>query len=223
MALSRLNYNSLNVTPTASKGIGFDSGADDLSIDFAGGSITFIKKLTSDGSDDDLSFVDGTPDVVLDSTYKEYMFIFNNIHPETDSTHLQFQANAAGGSGYNETMTTTHFRAINNEAGTDAYLHYHNDPAELDQAQGTAFQIIASYLGSDTDHASSGILHLYNPSSTTFVKHFMCEATISNPNDYEQHNYVAGYFNTTSAIDEIQFKMSADEIQGGTITLYGIN
>ena len=93
MALSRLTYNSLNVTPTASKGIGFDSGADDLSTDFAGGAMTFIKKLTSDGSDDTLSFVDGTSDVVIDSTYKEYMFIFNNMHPETDATEFQFQGN----------------------------------------------------------------------------------------------------------------------------------
>ena len=120
MALSRLNYNSLNVTPTASKGIGFDSGADDLAATFTGGSMTFIKKLTSDGSDATLDFVDGTSDVVLDSTYKEYMFICNDIHPETDDTNFTFQGNVAGGSGYNETMTTTFFQALHFEDDSEA-------------------------------------------------------------------------------------------------------
>ena len=115
MALSRLTYNSLNVTPTASKGIGFDSGADDLAATFTGGSMRFIKKLTSDGSDDDLSFVDGTSDVVLDDTYKEYLFLFKDIHPETDIVDFVFQGNAAGGSGYNETITSTYIRAYHQE------------------------------------------------------------------------------------------------------------
>ena len=87
MALSRLTYNSFNVTPTASKGIGFDSGADDLAATFSGGAMTFIKKLTASSSAT-LSFVDGTSDVVLDNTYKEYLFTFNNIHPETDEDYF---------------------------------------------------------------------------------------------------------------------------------------
>ena len=221
MALSRLNYNSLNVTPTASKGIGFDSGADDLSIDFAGGSMTFIKKLTSDGSDDTLSFVDGTSDVVLDDTYKEYMFIFNNIHPETDKVIFGFQGNAAGGADYNETITSTAFAAEIAEDGTFSGLSYQT---AYDQAQGTAFQALANAVGNDNDQCCSGYLHLFNPSSTTFVKHFIaeCNTYFTDTLEFTLRANIAGYFNTTSAIDEIQFKMSSDEIQGGTIALYGI-
>ena len=182
-----------------------------------GGALTFIKKLTSDGSDDDLSFVDGTSDVVIDSTYKEYCFIFNNIHPETNDVFFQFQGNAAGGSGYNETITSTHFTTYHFEDGTASGLAYRSGN---DQAQATGFQRLSEEIGNGNDESLSGYLHLFNPSSTTYVKHFIARTSgqIGTPRDV----YVAGYFNTTSAIDEIQFKMSADEIQGGTICLYGI-
>ncbi len=182
-----------------------------------GGSMTFIKKLTSDGSDDDLSFVDGTSDVVLDSTYKEYLFTFNNIHPETNDVFFQFQGNAAGGSGYNETITSTHFRAYHFEDGTASGLAYRTGN---DQAQATGFQRLSEEIGNGNDESLSGYLHLFNPSSTTYVKHFTARTAgqIGSPRDV----FVAGYFNTTSAIDEIQFKMSSDEIQGGDICLYGI-
>ena len=183
------------------------------------GSMTFIKKLTSDGSDDTLSFVDGTDDVVIDSTYKEYLFLFKDIHPETNGANLSFQGNAAGGSGYNETITSTFFSAYHNEADTAAAIVYDTGS---DQAQGTAFQAIDTGIGNDNDQCKVGYLHLFNPSSTTFVKHFICVSNNYVASDYSQQDHIAGYFNTTSAIDEIQFKMSADEIQGGTISLYGI-
>jgi len=186
----------------------------------AGGSMTFIKKLTSDGSDDDLSFVDGASDVVIDSTYKEYMFIFKDIHAETDSTHFSFQANAAGGSGYNETITSTMFRAQHAEDGTSGQLDY--DDNDYDLAQATGFQKLNQNLGNAADESLSGYLHLFNPSSTTFVKHFISRTSAYQPTNRALDTYVAGYFNTTSAIDEIQFKFASDEIQGGTITLYGI-
>ena len=220
MALSRLNYNSLNVTPTASKGIGFDSGADDLAATFSGGAMVFIKKLTSDGSDDDLSFVDGTSDVVLDSTYKEYLFIFKDIHPETDAADFGFQANVAGGSGYDETITSSYFRAVHNEADTASTLSY---DANRDQAQGTGFQEIASDVGNENDQSACGSLHLFNPSSTTFTKHFILRSSVYIADTGARDQHVAGYFNVTAAIDEIQFKFNSGEIQAGTITLYGIN
>ena len=221
MALSRLNYNSLNVTPTASKGIGFDSGADDLAATFSGGDMVFIKKLTSDGSDATLDFVDGTSDVVLDSTYKEYMFIFNNIHPETNGAQFSFQGNAAGGSGYNETITSATFRTYHNEGDTDTTIGYTTDG---DQADGTAFQKFSeATTGSDNDQCCAGYLRLFNPSSTTFVKHFIGIQQVYDPDDYSITGFFAGYFNTKSEIDEIQFKFSSGEIQAGTISLYGIN
>ena len=129
------------------------------------GSMVFIKKLTASSSST-LSFVDGTSDVVLDSTYKEYLFTFKNIHAATDNTQITFQANASGGSGYNETITSTYFQAYNNEADNDRSLSY---VTSRDQAQGTSFQKIADGLGTDNDQSASGFLHIFNPSSTTFV------------------------------------------------------
>jgi len=186
---------------------------------FSKGSTTLIKTLTSDGSDDDLSFVDGSSSVVLDSTYKEYLFIFNDIHPQNDDVIFQFQGNAAGGSGYNETMTTTAFNVYQREDDGGTVFGYH---ASSDLAQGTGFQTLCEGLGADNDHSLTGYLHLFNPSSTTFVKHFIAQTQYVHASDRSYGMYTAGYFNTTSAIDEIQFKMDGGEIQGGTIQLLGV-
>jgi len=183
------------------------------------GEMRFIKKLTSDGSDDDLTFVDGTDDVVLDDTYKEYLFTFNNIHPETDEAHLTVGFRD-GGSAYDATKTTTYFQAYHNENDSTTALSY---ITSRDLAQSTDFQQIANTIGNDNDQQTSGYLHLFNPSSTTFVKHFYSRFNIYNAGNYSVDNYVAGYCNVTAAIDAVQFKMSSDEIQAGDICLYGIN
>jgi|TARA_R100000482_G_C5049099_1_gene111864 hypothetical protein len=218
MALNKLKFSSINVTPVANQAIKFNSSANGFETGSAGGAITFIKKLTASSSST-LSFVDGSSDVVLDNTYKEYLFIFNNIHPQTDAQKLTFQGNASGGSGYNETITSTFFRAYSEESGTTA-LSYDTGG---DQAQGTSYQQISDSVGSDTDQCCSGFLHLFNPSSTTFVKHFIARTNTYQSSDYSIDVFSSGYFNTTSAIDEIQFKMASGNIDSGTITLYGIN
>ena len=186
------------------------------------GEMRFIKKLTA-SSDSELSFVDGTDDVVLDDTYKEYLFTFNNMHPSatTGNPVLSFQGNAAGGSGYDETMTTTHWRTGHNEDDSDQFLSYNTGG---DQAEGTGFQqIVDGDTGGDNDQSCAGYLHLFNPSSTTFVKHFISKTHTSTADDSVRTTFNAGYFNTTSAIDEIQFKMSTGNIDAGDICLYGIN
>ena len=185
---------------------------------FSKGTFTLIKTLTASSSAT-LSFVDGTSSVVLDSTYKEYLFIFNNIHPATDGAEFQFQGNAAGGSGYDETITSSHFDAYHGEDGTGATLSYMTG---FDQAQGTSFETISRDVGNDNDQATSGFLHLFNPSSTTFVKHYFSDFSNVINNDQAVHSLSAGYFNTTAAIDEIQFKYSSGNIDSGTIKLYGI-
>ena len=219
MALSRLTYNSLNVTPTASKGIGFDSGADDLAATFSGGSITFIKKLTASSSAT-LSFVDGTSDVVLDNTYKEYLFTFNNIHPATDQAGFSFNVSIDTGSNYNVAKTTTWFQGYHSEAGTGGGISYETG---VDLAQGTGIQKIVADVGNDNDQCCSGYLHLFNPSSTTFVKHFISKGSNYNGDNSNNSPFMAGYANTTSAVDAVQFSMSSDEIDAGDICLYGIN
>ena len=219
MAISKLNFNSINVTPSANAAIGFDSGADDLETGAGGGSMKFIKKLTASSSST-LSFVDGASSVVLDSTYKEYIFTYNNIHPASDSVNFLVNFSIDGGSNYNVTKTTTHFYAYHDEAGTDTAFGYGSGN---DLAQSTAFQRITDSVGNDNDQCCSGYLHLFNPSSTTFVKHFISTSNLTTPDNYTDNVYVAGYCNTTSAVDALQFKFSSGNIDAGTITLYGIS
>ena len=184
----------------------------------SGGNLVLIKTLTASSSAT-LSFVDGASDVVLDSTYRTYIFKFINIHPATDGTRLGFQGNAAGGADFNETMTTSSFRAYHDEADTDTGFEYRTGE---DQAQGTGFQDVSDYCGNGNDESLSGELTLFNPSSTTFVKHFISTSNTYQNSNYSMQRLVAGYFNLTSAIDEIQFKMTSGNIDAGTIKLYGI-
>ena len=155
----------------------------------------------------------------IDSTYNEYQFHFVGIHPQTGGQYFQFQVNAAGGSGFNETMTTTQFRSRHNESGSTASLDFDDG---FEQAQGTAYQTLATWIGADNDEAGSGILTLYAPSSTTYVKHFTSSTIYSQHSDYAFNTFNAGYINTTSAIDEISFKFSSGNIDSGSIHMYGV-
>ena len=183
-----------------------------------GGAWNFIKKLTASSSAT-LSFVHGASDVVLDSTYKEYLFTFNNIHPATNSYQFLFNFSIDAGSNYNVTKTTTHFRAYHPEDDSSTDFTYR---PEYDLAQSTAFQNLSDYQGADADQTMSGSLTLFNPSSTTFVKHFISVTNNSRQDELTSNYFVAGYGNTTSAVDAIQFKMGGDEIDAGDICLYGL-
>ena len=179
------------------------------------GSMVFIKKVTASSSAT-VSFVDGTSDVVLDNTYKEYLFTYNNIHPATDDVKLVFQA-TTNGSDFNTTVTNTYFLAQHTEDDSSTSFTY---SASDDQAQGTAFQRLNESTGSDNDQSISGYLHLFEPSSTTFVKNYLSRS--SSIFDQASDVYGAGYFNTTSAITGIQFKFSSGNMDAGDICLYGI-
>ena len=182
------------------------------------GAMKLIKTLTASSSAT-LSFVDGTSDVVLDSTYRTYIFKFINMHPATDNVDFSFQVNAAGGSGFNETMTTTCFDSDNSEASGGGGSAYRSG---RDQANGTSYQQICDDVGNDNDQCCNGVLMLFNPSFTTFVKHFVSRFQGAHEGDYAQEWYHGGYVNTTSAIDEISFKFSSGNIDAGTINMYGI-
>jgi len=183
------------------------------------GSMVFIKKLTASSSGT-LSFVNGASSVVLDSTYKEYLFTFKDIHPATDNTHFSFQADTGTNTNYNQTMTTTWFYALQQESGGTPELTY---AAGTDQAQGTAFQTLAANVGNGNDESCSGSLRIFNPSSTTFVKHYISRVSCYQKDNFSMDDFSAGYFNTTSAITTLQFKMSSGNIDAGDICLYGIN
>ena len=178
----------------------------------AAGEWTLIQTLTSDGSDADLSFTSG-----IDSTYDEYCFKFNNIHPETNSKILGFQSSTDTGSSYGVTATTTFFRAQNVEDASDADVA---TDSNMDFAQSTSFIYIGRPVLNDADASLSGTMYMFAPSSTTFVKHFMYRIHVMG--SYSQDAFGAGYFNTTSAVDAVQFKFADGEIQDGSISLYGI-
>jgi len=182
------------------------------------GQLIFIKKVTASSSAT-VSFVDGTSDVVLDNTYKEYLFTFNNIHPETDNTIFKFNGSIDSGSNYNVAKTTTSFDAFHSEADDATLLHYNTSH---DLAQGTGVSTLLRDIGNGNDESASGYLRLFNPSSTTFVKHFISGGSSYQHQSIAIHQFNAGYFNTTSAIDAIQFSMSSDDIDAGDICLYGI-
>ena len=184
-----------------------------------GGVWTKIKTLTASG-DSDLSFVDGTDDVVLDSTYPIYLFKFINIHPSADDQVSQFNLSIDSGSNYNVTKTSTFFRSYHFEDDSDSGLGYQTGD---DLAQSTAAQqLVNSCSGNDNDQSMSGYLHLFNPSSTTFVKHYIACTNYATCNDTSTNNFIAGYGNTTSAIDAVQFSMSSGNIDAGKIKLYGL-
>ena len=176
--------------------------------------LVYIASVTASASAT-VSFTSG-----IDATYNEYQFHMVNMHPASDGTvGLSFQVNADGASGFNETITSTAFRAIHREDGADGGMGYQ---AARDQAQGTAYQNLWAGAGADNDQAGSGILTLYAPSSTTYVKHFVSRSQFSHDGDYSIQFFTAGYINTTSAIDEISFAFATGNIDAGTIHMYGV-
>ena len=205
MALNFCNNNSLSAITTIPASI-------------SGGGLNLISTQTASSSSS-LSFTTG-----IDSTYKEYIFKCINIHPSTDQAKLQINFSTDGGSTYSVTKTTTHFMAYNNEAGsTDVSLEY---STTMDLAQSTNALFLQEFgIGSDNDECGIAIVNLFEPSSTTFVKHFLIEARGMgySTDRYTTSNYIAGYLNTTSAVDAVKFDMTAGNIDSGVIKLYGVS
>ena len=156
----------------------------------------------------------------IDSTYDTYMFKFINIHPATNSAKFTFNLSVDGGSNYNVTKTTTMFRASHDEDDSGTSFGY---VASQDLAQSTDFQAILQALGTNDDSSGSGELFLFSPSSTTFVKHFIARGGQMQENNKSLDGYVAGYGNTTSAVNAVQFKMSSGNIDSGVIKMYGLS
>ena len=177
------------------------------------GSLTHIATQTASSSAS-LSFTSG-----IDSTYKEYIFYFVNIHPSADGSQFLFNLSADTGSNYNVTKTTTAFRSFHSEDDSATGLAYYTGG---DLAQSTDFQRFADSLGNDNDQSLSGTFTLFNPSST-FVKHFIANVNYSYDADYSLQYFMAGYGNTTSAINAVQFKMASGNIDSGQILLFGLN
>ena len=178
------------------------------------GDLAFISRSTASSSAS-LSITSG-----IDSTYKEYIFVYNNIHPATDNVQFLVNFSIDGGSNYNVTKTSTYFHSYHNEAGDSEALGYF---AAGDLTQSTGYQQIVNQVGNGNDESVSGFMHLFEPSNTTFVKHFICTSNFYAYNNYTQNPFVAGYANTTSAINAIDFKMESGNMDSDTIDLYGVN
>ena len=179
----------------------------------SGGTLILLSTQTASSSAN-ISFTTG-----INGTYDEYIFKFINVRPATDTATFQFNLSTDSGSNYNVTKTTTQFQAVHYESDAATALQYRDD---YDLAQSTAFQIIADNVGNGADESVSGFLDLYNPSSTTYVKHF-----ISRVNKYQSDNasydtYNAGYGNTTSAVNAVRFQFSSGNIADGIFKLYGV-
>ena len=218
MALTKFNFNSFDLTTAASKGLAFNSSANGFET-ASEGSMVLIKTLTASSSST-LSFVDGSSSVVFDNTYPVYMFKLIGLHPSASDAQTQFQVSTNTGSSYGVTITSNSFEAGHNGEGDDSsVLQYAGND---DLIQSTSFQPLTNtqYHGT-ADEAMSGTLHIFNPASTTFVKQFMSTCNRINNNNLGHHRH-GGIINTTSAVDAIQFKFSAGNIDSGTIKMYGI-
>jgi hypothetical protein len=178
------------------------------------GSLTHIATQTASSSAS-VSFTSG-----IDSTYKEYIFYFVNMHPATDGAFFTFQSDTGTNTNYNQTITSTHFQARHDEGDSDTSLAYNTGN---DQAQGTSFHKLSNTIGNDNDQSLSGFCHVFNPSSSVFVKHFISNIQHSQDANFSFNVYTAGYFNTTTAITRFQFKMSSGNIDSGQILLFGLN
>ena len=177
------------------------------------GNLVFISSATASSSSS-LSITSG-----IDSTYKEYIFFFNNMHPATNDTSFNVNFSIDGGSNYNVTKTTSYFRSVHDEPDSYTAVAYETS---RDLAQGTGYQNLSSGIDADDDGSVSGYLHLFDPSNTTFVKHFFSVTNAMVHANYCMTDFCGGYGNTTSAINAVNFKMTSGNIDSGTIDLYGV-
>ena len=201
MSINVCNNNSMSAITSLPSGV-------------SAGSLILISTQTASSSSA-ISFTSG-----IDSTYKEYVFKFYDIHPASDSVDFQFNLSVDGGSNYNVTKTTTFFRAYNFEDDSSRAVQYQTGE---DLAQGTGFQSLSDRIGNDADASCAGTLHLFNPSDTTFQKHFYSRFNRMFSDPVTADDFMGGYGNTTSAVNAVQFKFSSGNIDAGTIKLYGVS
>jgi hypothetical protein len=178
----------------------------------ATGNMVLISSQTASNSAS-ISFTTG-----INSTYKEYQFYFINIKPATSASNFSFNGSTDSGSNYNVTKTSSAHRAYHNEGDTYTGLDY----SGAGLAQSTSYQNICDGMEALSDSNGSGFLTIFNPSSTTYVKHYISSFNIVEPTPECNVMHVAGYMNTTSAINAIQFKFGSGNISDGTILMYGI-
>ena len=213
MALSKVNFNSLNLTPTASKTVVFNSNNNGIEAGDVGGSMVLISSQTASSSAT-IDFTSG-----IDSTYKEYIFKFIDIHPASDGPTFTFQVDTGTNTNYNQTITSSFVFVQHGEDAGSAGLDY---STSYDSTQATAFKSLTSTQGNGNDECCCGTLHLFDPSSSTFVKNFLADMQQYYNGDDSVRLLTGGYFNTTTALTRVRFKMDSGNIDAGTIKMYGV-
>ena len=179
----------------------------------SGGSLVLLETQTASSSDT-ISFTSN-----IDSTYKEYQIHYIDVHAANNDTDLTINFRD-GSTAYDATKTTTYFSATHNEDGSGGGLSYET---AVDLAQSTGVQKLSkSGIGNDNDHSACGVVQLFDPSSTTFVKHFIIRSHYSGHDEQSRDDFIAGYCNTTTAIDGVQFKFASGNIDAGTFKLYRV-
>ena len=212
MALSKVDYNSLNVTAAASKALKWNSGADGFETGDIAGALVLLETQTASSSAT-LSFTSG-----IDSTYDKYVFKFYDIHPQTDNVQFTFDMSVDTGSNYGVSKVHAFIDTYHSEDGTTSLLGYSTDHDLV----GSGVAKLTFNVGNDNDQSVSGHFTLFNPSSTTFVKHYKAATNLYAAWDASRLANVAGYGNTTNAIDAVQFAMSSGNIDSGVIKMYGV-
>jgi len=216
MALTKYNFNSFDVTSAASKGIGFNASANAFST-VAEGSIALIKTLTASSSSN-LTFVNGTSDVVLDSTYPVYLFKFISLHFSSDAANFNVNFRD-GGSSYDASKTSNYGSAYHEEGGSNSGIT--RDDSRANDAS-TGVQVLGQNIGNGNDESISGTMYLFNPASTTFQKQYISSVNYYQTDNKSENAFVGGYCDVTAAIDAVQFSPSAGTFDAGDIKLYGI-
>ena len=179
----------------------------------SGGALNLISTQTASASAT-IDFTSG-----IDSTYDSYVFKWINCHPSTNGANFTFQADTGTNTNYNQTITSTCFRAYHGEDDSNDFGYKSNG----DQAQGTGFQGLNFGLGTENDECSTGYLQIFNPSSSVFVKHFISNGQLNTASNESENDIVAGYFNTTTPITRVRFKMSSGNIDDGIIKMCGVS
>jgi hypothetical protein len=197
MALNFANNNSLSAITL-------------LPASISGGGMTLISEQTASSS--------ASLQFSLDDSYDSYIFKFINIHPITDNGDFEFNFSTDNGSNYNVTKTSTFFKAEQYEDGSYSVLTYDGG---RDLAQSTGNQFMNNAIGNDSDQSISGYLKVFNPSSSTFVKHFIGVTNGSGKDNATRNPYIAGYGNTVSPITNIRFSMDNGNFNG-IIKMYGV-
>lgn len=190
-----------------------NNGALDSGV--ATGNLILLSTQTASNSSS-ISFTSG-----IDSTYDSYIFKFVDIKTVTDGVQFGFQGSTNGGSSYGITTTVSYYNAYHDEGDSATSLGYRTGE---DQASSTDYQSFQINYASGSDESGCGFLQLFNPSSTTFIKHFISRSSNYHNANYAIDCFFGGYFHTTSsAVNAIDFKTSSGNISTGTIKMYGVS